>query len=88
MRRFLRLLLIVALPALVLTPAIAGDYDTSGYVWAEVVNIKEIPGTTELIIQFVLFPNENQMCVCQLKTPQIKCLCEQPKQGLCYEIES
>lgn len=88
MLKWVRLLLLVALPALAMTPAIAGDYDNDLFVEARVFNIEAVVGTDRVIVSIALHPNDLQMCVCTVMTPSIRCICETPPMGMCIERES
>lgn len=88
MRRFLRLLLIVAVPALMTLPSLAGDFNNDTFVESRVFNIESVIGTDKVVVTFMLMPNDLQMCVCTLMVPQLKCICEMPPMGMCVERET
>ena len=96
MRRFLRLLLIVALPALIASPALAdpslgppeGAFNKREPVPSQTLGVRDIPLTDKVMTTIMLVPNEHQICVCGVVPPIVRCACETPKQGLCLEVES
>ncbi len=88
MLKWVKLLLLVALPTLAMTPAIAGDYD--GPTENVQVNVLKVERNLDgkIVTSFGLIANEWQVCVYIVKPPQVRRRCEQPTMGLCYEIES
>ena len=95
MRRFLRLLLIVAAPVLFAGVGHAGDplfevddFNRRTPVLSETLEVRDIPGTDKILTTIMIVPNDHQICVCGVVTPLVRCACETPKMGICLEWES
>ncbi len=85
MGRFLRILLLVAVPLLIAAPITADDFGYHEEVWAWVANVMPLPGTNKIIVSFGLEPNEHQVCGCRIVGVRIQCMCDKPRLGVCLE---
>ena len=61
MKRFLRMLLMVAAPALFMSTAHADGLDNRARVHSGVIDVMEIPLTDKILTTIVIKPNEHQV---------------------------
>ena len=98
MNRFLKMLMIVAAPVLLASPALAGPtfgppegaFNKRTPVPSSILDISNLPGTDKVMTTIMVVPNEHQLCVCGVVSgvAAVRCACETPKVGVCLEVES